>query len=79
MSIEVFKAKSGAKLAELIEQSRASVAGESRGLCQENRSASQEGMSEASATRKLSVKLNHVINLPDYAVMSNVSSNACMS
>ena len=48
MSTEVFKAKSRVELVELAEQDRASVAGESGGLCRENQSVSQVGSSKVS-------------------------------
>ena len=62
MSTEVFEAKSRAELAE---QSGTSIAGESEGLFQENQSASQVGASKVSGARKLSVKLNYVVDLSD--------------
>ena len=79
MSTKVFEAKSRAKLAMLAPQSGASIAGKSGGLCQENQSVNQEGVSKVSATRKLSIMLNYVLDLSDYARMSNVLSNACIA
>ena len=76
MSTEVFETKSKAKLAELALQNGASIAGESGGFRQENQSASQESTSKVSATRKLSVVLNYVLDLSDYAGMNNVLSKA---
>ena len=76
MSTEVFEAKYGEKLAELALKSGASMVGESRGLHQENQSASQEGSHFAHTTRKLSIMLNYVLDLSDYTGMSNVLSNA---
>ena len=35
-------------------------------------------MSQVNATRKLSIMLNYVLDLLDYAGMSNVLSNACI-
>ena len=78
MSIEVFEAKSRAKLVELAEQSRESIAGESKRLYQDNQNTSQEGVSKVSATRKLSIMLDYVLDLADYAGTSNVLSNACI-
>ena len=72
MSTEVFKAKSRAEIAELVEWSRASIAGESREISQENQSASQVGVRKASATRKMSFKLNYVLDLSDYTGTSTV-------
>ena len=60
VSTEVFKAKSGAKLAELALQSRASVAGKSKGIRQENWNASQVGASGASATKELHFILDYI-------------------
>ena len=86
VSTEVFKAKSRAEIVELALQSRASASGKSRGLCQENQSESQEGTQFACTTRKLSTMLNHVLDLldymldlSDYAGMSNVLSNLCIA
>ena len=76
MSTEVFKAKSRSELAELALGSGESIAGESKQLHQENQKASQEGISKVSATRKLSIMLNYVL---DYAGMSNVLSNTCIA
>ena len=39
---------------------------------------SQEHANKASATRKLSITLNYVLDFSDYAGKSNVSSNACI-
>ena len=78
MSTEIFKAKSRAKLTELALQSRAIVAGKNERLHQENRSASQESASEANATKNLSIILNYVLDLSDYAGTSNVLSNSCI-
>ena len=75
MSTEVFEAKSRAKIVELVEQSRAIIAGKIRGLHQENQSVSQKGASKVNTTRKLSVMLNYVLDLSGYAGMSNVPSN----
>ena len=72
MSTEVFKAKSRAELVELAPQSGASIAGESRGLGQENQGASQEDASEVSATRRLSIMLNYVLDLSDYVLELSV-------
>ena len=93
MSNKVFNGKSRAELVELALQSCASVAGKSRGICQENQSASQEGVSKVSSARKLSIMLNYVLDLSnfmlylsdyvldlsDYAGTSNVSSNPCIA
>ena len=78
MNTKVFEAKSRAELAELALKSGASIAGEGRGLHQRNQSESQEGASKASAARKLSIMLNYMLDLLDYAGTSNVSSNACI-
>ena len=63
MSTEVFKTKSRAELAELALQSGGSIAGKSGALGQENQSTSQEGTSKVSTTRKLSVRLNYMLDL----------------
>ena len=39
---------------------------------------SQVGVSKVRATRRLSIKLNYVLDLSDYTGMSNVLSNACI-
>ena len=78
MSTEVFKAKSRAKLVELALQSGASVIGKIGWLGWENLSACQEGANKVSTARRLSIMLNYVLNLSDYAGMSDVSSNACI-
>ena len=72
MITEVFEAKSRAELVELALQSGASIAGESRGL-------RQEGTSKASATRKLNVILNYMLDFSNYAASINVLSNACIA
>ena len=61
-----------------MELNGASVAGKSGGFHQENQNTSQAGTSKASTTRKLSVKLNYMLDLSDYSGMSNVLSNACI-
>ena len=81
MSTEIFEAKSGAKLVELTLRSGASVAHKSGRLPREKRSASQEGASEVSTTRRLSVMLNYVLDLPDYVLdLSDYArtSDACI-
>ena len=82
MSTEVFEAKSRAELVKLAQQS---VAWESGGLHQKNLNACQEGTSKASATRKLSIMLDYVLDLSDYILdlsdytgMSNVLSSKCI-
>ena len=60
MSAKVFEAKFGAKPIELTPQSRASIAGKSRGLYQENQSGSQEGTSEGNTAKKVSILLNYI-------------------
>ena len=70
-----FGAKSGAKLAELAEWSGASIANESGGRHPQNQNANQVGVSQASNARKLSIKLDYVLDLLDYAGMSNVLNN----
>ena len=86
MSTEAFKARSGAKLVKLALQSGASIVGKSGGLCQDNQSMRQEGTSEVSAAKKLSVIPNYELDLSDYLLdlsdyigMSNVPSNACIA
>ena len=78
---------------ELALQSRTSIAGKSEGLHQKNQSTGQEDVSKTSATRKLSVMLNYMLDLsnymlyfsdymsdlPNYAGMSNVLSNALIA
>ena len=85
MGIEAFEAKSGAELAELASQRRASIVGNSRGLHLENGSASQDGAHFACTTRKLSIMLyymldlsHYMLDLSNYSGTSNVSSNACI-
>ena len=60
MGTGAFEAKSGKELAKLAEQSRASIAGERGGLCQENQIVSQVGESKVSTTRILNIMLNFV-------------------
>ena len=79
MSTEVLEAKSRAELSELALQSGVSVVGKSGGLFQEKQSARQVGASKMCATRKLSVKLNYVLDLSDYTGMSNMLSNTCIA
>ena len=79
MITEIFGAKSGAKLVELVDQSRTSIAGKSGKLRQQNQSARQVGMRKVSATRKLSVMPNYILDLSDYAGISNVLISACIA
>ena len=78
VSTEFFQAKSRAELAKLAPQSGASIEGKSRGLCQENRTAGQEGTRKACTTRKLSVMLNYILDLSDYTGKNDVLSNTYM-
>ena len=86
MSSEVFKAKSGAELAELTQQGIASITGESGWLRHKTQSTNQKGTSKANATRKLSIMLNYMLDLSNYmldlsnyAGASTVLSNACIA
>ena len=79
MSTEVFAAKFGAKLAELARLCGASLVGDKGGFRRENRNVRRIGTSEVSTTRRLSAKLNNVLDLSDYTWTISVLSNACIA